>query len=489
MKNLNKSKANSPLLDVLMEYCDEMITVKSLDFKYLDCNRAFLNHLGLKNREDVLGKTIFEVLPPRNIDLIKKNIGIVIQTGKLQSYSFKIITNNSSRVVQQIATPIIQNNEIKYILAISRDITQDEIMKNELITKNNQFNTLMEHLPLMVYMKDKDRNYITGSKYAKEFVENGYDPHAKNIQINMENCTKDTQAEDEYVLQNKKLLVKEKKALDCDGQTHWYNVLKAPIVKEDNSIDGLVTIARNIDSQKEVENQKDLFIATLVHDLKNPLLAQISSMDLLAKGYFGKLSDEQNELLAIILESANYMKDMLYTLINTYKYDNGSIILSKSKTDINKIIKTCIREHSSLAKEHSIKINYKNTLKGDDNFLMCDEKQIRRVITNLLNNGINYAFENSEFNIITKLENNKIKIELTNNGPQMDEETKAHLFEKYISGANKYQKVGFGLGMYLSKKVMEAHDGDIYHLGEGTVNCFVLELPVISENKAGKINW
>ncbi|MGN0030462.1 MAG: ATP-binding protein [Candidatus Gastranaerophilaceae bacterium] len=479
----------SLLLNVVMHDCDEMITIKSLDLRYLDCNNAFMQHIGAKSKEDVIGKPIIDVIPMSNYKIIKENVDKILKTGKLQSYSFEIETNNSLRIVQQISTPVIKENQIKYILTISRDITQDELLKEKLAAKTVQLDTLMEYLPLLVYMKDNNKNYIIGSKYAKNFVENGIDPYADNVQINMDKSLYDTMAEDDFVLNNKEKLRKEKTCFDSEGNQHWYRVLKAPILKEDNSIDGLVTIAKNIDNEKAVENQKDLFIATLVHDLKNPLLAQISGMELLAKGYFSSLTPEQKEMLETIIESANYMKEMLYTLINTYKYDNGNIILKKSKTDLDAIIKTCIREHQSLAKENRVTISYTSTLQEEDKYIMIDEKQIRRVITNLLNNGINYAFKDTEFLIKTYLRDDRIIIKLTNSGPPIDEETKAHLFEKYISGSNKYQKIGFGLGMYLSKKVIEAHEGEIYYTGEDTTNTFVIELPRQVKNSINSIKW
>lgn len=479
----------SLLLNVLMHDCEEMITIKSLDLKYLDCNNAFIRHINAKSKEDIVGKPIIDVIPISNYKIIKENIDKILQTGKLQSYSFEIETNNSLKFVQQISTPVILENQIKYILTISRDITKDELLKEKLALKTVQLDTLMEHLPLLVYMKDKDKNYIIGSKYAKNFVENGIDPYVENIQIDMLKSLKDTQEEDDFVLNNKEKLRKEKMCWDCDGNQHWYRVAKAPILKNDNSVDGLVTIAKNIDNEKAIENQRDLFIATLIHDLKNPLLAQISGMELLAKGYFNELKPEQKEMLENILESANYMKEMLYTLINTYKYDNGNIILKKSKVDLDKLIKICIKEHTSMAKENFITISYKSNLSTDNKFITIDEKQLRRVITNLLNNGINYAFKDTEFLIETSIQDDKVIIKITNFGPPIDEETKAHLFEKYISGSNKYQRIGFGLGMYLSKKVIEAHEGEIYYTGKDTKNTFVIELPQQTKNSINKIKW
>ena len=212
-------------------------------------------------------------------------------------------------------------------------------------------------------------------------------------------------------------------------------------------------------------------------------------MELLAKGYFKELNSEQKEMLETIIESANYMKEMLYTLINTYKYDNGNIILKKSKTDLSKLIRTCIKEHSMLAKENGITISYASLLNEENKYIIIDERQIRRVITNLLNNGINYAFKNTAFKIETYKQDDKIIIKLTNSGPPIDEETKEHLFEKYISGSNKYQKIGFGLGMYLSKKVIEAHEGEIYYEEQDSINSFVIILPQLTTNSINRIQW
>ena len=212
-------------------------------------------------------------------------------------------------------------------------------------------------------------------------------------------------------------------------------------------------------------------------------------MELLAKGYFNSLTPEQKEILETIIESANYMKEILYTLINTYKYDNGNVILKKSKTDLEVMIKTCIREHQSLAMENRVTISYISTLQEKEKNIMLDAKQIRRVITNLLNNGINYAFKDTEFLIKTYLRDDKIVIEMTNFGPPIDEETKAHLFEKYISGSNKYNKIGFGLGMYLSNKIIKAHEGNIYYRGEETINTFFIELPRQVKSSINSIKW
>lgn len=478
----------SLLLSGIMENCQETITVKDINYKYLIINDAFLKNFKLTRQEEIIGKSIFEIYSKENALIIKNNIEKSIKTGLAQTYTLKIIVGDEVKIFKQTSTPLINNGKVEYILSVSRDVTEDESVKNELLKTNSQLKTLLEYLPVLVYMKDKNKKYILGTKYAKDFVLKGQDKYSNKI-VDIFDSQENTDAEDDYVLKNRKILKKIKTANDYEGQTHWYRILKAPIIRPDNVIDGLVTITRNIDNEKELENQKDLFIATLVHDLKNPLLAQICSINQCYKGVYGELNNTQKEILSLTLESANYMKEMLYTLINTYKYDNGNIRLNKENINIENLIKTCIKEHSTMSSEQKIKINFKSFLKDTEKQIPVDEKQLRRVITNLLSNGINYAYEDTEFYILAELNNSIMKISMENYGPPIDKETQKHLFEKYISSSNKFQKVGFGLGLYLSKKIIEAHNGKIYFVQNGNLNRFVIELPTLSDGSVSKVYW
>ena len=355
-------------------------------------------------------------------------------------------------------------------------------------SNDNMTGKILEYIPMLVYMKDDKRNFLLGSKYSKDFVFKGYDKHSGDLRIDMVDCDKLTTEEDEYVLKNKELLIKEKPAKDFNGDTHWYRIIKAPII-ENNKLDGLVTIARNIDAEKALESQKDLFIATLVHDLKNPLNAQQSCLNLLNSGAFGELNDSQKEILSVLLESVNSTKEMIYSLLQTYKYDGGVVTLDKKPCDVDKLLQTCIKEETALASERNVTLNYECKLKDKDKLLNIDEKQIRRVITNLLNNGICYAYTDSKYDICIRKKRNKIVFEFENFGPAISDDIKENIFEKYVTGASKFKTVGFGLGMYLSKKIIDAHEGKIYLVDNNEYNKFVFELPINNSNKDSKIVW
>ena len=90
----------------------------------------------------------------RPLYFVKEQLDEVLKSKVPKRYSFKITTKSSLRIVQQTSTPIIKDGKVDFILSISEDITDEENLKNEILRKNNQLNTLLEHLPMLVYMKD-----------------------------------------------------------------------------------------------------------------------------------------------------------------------------------------------------------------------------------------------------------------------------------------------------------------------------------------------
>lgn len=477
------TESKEHLLNAVLEYCEDIVTVKDLSLRYVAYNKAFFDLINGKQGETFIGRRLCETLPFSCVDILEECSKEVIQTQEIQTVTFVLSYDNINRIIKQTTTPIIKNGKLEGILAISTDVTNEECLKAKLIAKNYQLNTLLENLPVLVYMKDKDRNLIVANEYSKRFVYEGVDHYADDLKINMDEADEETTNEDNYVLQNKKNLNKIKSAIDYDGKTHWYRINKAPILTEDNDVMGLVTICKNIDNEKRLENQKNLFLATLSHDLKNPLQAQISSLDLLNKGMFGDLNSAQKEMVEMILESSRYMKEMLYSLLKSGKDNNGIIILNRSYFDLYKVVQKCVKETNDLALSKNVKIEITSSLTENDK-LFADEIQMRRVVGNMLNNGINYAYENSILKIDLHRENDSIFFSITNESDEISQRLKEQIFDKYVCGEPLQRSNGIGLGLYFCRKVVDANEGKISLESNGNDNSFVVELPILSDNHA-----
>ena len=480
--NMIKLTGNEHLLDAVFEYCEDIITVKDLNLRYVAYNKAFLKHIGIEDGNSVIGKTVQEIVPKSASDVIVENVKKVITELKPCSYTFVLNKDGCNKYVKQTATPVIRNGVLTNILMVSSDITYEECLNEKLIDKNYQLNTLLEYLPFYVYMKDKNRNLIVATERTKNFVTKGVDNFSGEVTIDIPLSEEQAANEDNYVLQNKKYLFKEKAAIDISGKTHWYRIHKIPILTENNDVNGLVTIAKNIDNEKQLETQKNLFLATLSHDLKNPLQAQISSLNMLYRQLVDKMNDDQKEIFELIIESSNYMKTMLCTLLKTCKDSDGAIQLERKIFDMKKVISRAVKEIKELATSKHVQLTV--TSNSDENNVFADENQMRRVVSNLLNNAVNYAFENTEVKIYLVSKDDKFFLKIENQSDIISDSLKKHIFDKYVCSDNLQNNSQTGLGLYFCRKIVEAHEGQIRLYNNEYSNTFEVELPLTNENSA-----
>ena len=372
------TECKDSLTNSIMENCQDIITVKDLNYNYTVCNRAFIKLLNLPHESEVLGKNIKDILPAETITIIEKYYDDLIKNRDTINYTFIFQTNYEDKVISQLAIPFVEDGEITGILSISKDITTEENLKQKL-------------LEMVCKLND------------------------------------------------------------------------------------------TLDLKKRLEDQKELFMATLTHDLKNPVQAQLMSLKMLKNGTLGALTSEQDDILDILLESSEYMQEMLFTILQTYKFDNGVIKLKKQKISINKLMRDCLNEIYAFAVSKSIKILYK----CDSGEIFADLSQLRRVISNLMNNAIKYSYRNSELKINISIKDGIAIFMFENESDPIPKDIKEHMFDKYVTGK---QKTGIGLGLYFSKKVIEAHGGTIYLSTDGNFNKFVFKLP-INNSLVNNIKW
>lgn len=219
-----------------------------------------------------------------------------------------------------------------------------------------------------------------------------------------------------------------------------------------------IIILKDINEQQEMQAQKDTFIATLTHDLKTPVRADILSLELLLKGRFGKLNKEQTEIIQELLNSNKFMMNMLDTLLAKYKYESDKVELHKTDFEINEFIKNCVQELHCIFEEKNILCNM---ISSEKIIINADKIELKRAMSNLLTNAIKFNHQNGFVNITINSDNKNIKIQIQDTGIGMDKEKIEHIFDRYVSYAKRFRRLGTGLGLYVSKKIIEAHNGKI----------------------------
>ena len=222
-----------------------------------------------------------------------------------------------------------------------------------------------------------------------------------------------------------------------------------------------VLVIRNINYQKEMDRLREDFIATLTHDLRTPSLASIQTLEFFLNGKLGSLNDKQTMLLKTMKKSHEDMLGLVNTLLEVYKYEAGRLKLVKTPFKFEPLIDECMEQVASLAASKHQHIE-KICTNLDDYEIIADRNEIRRVIINLLGNAVKYTQENGMIEIRAEIENKDLHFAVKDNGEGIYKKDIPLLFKRFSQGTQAKRSISTGLGLYLSKQIIDSHGGKIW---------------------------
>lgn len=389
----------------------------------------------------------------------------------------------SPKILSNVTLPHYDACIICTIIAIVtlslRLLSKFEIKKLErkLIRQQSQLTAIINNCPFVVYLKSVDGKIILANEVTSELsspdTENLIGMCAYNLIADPTVC----KSEDAELLKNKEIITCERYEKFANGKSHWVRIVRVPILDKKDNISSIVVIFRVIDDVKDLEDRKNSFIATLTHDLKTPTIAQIRALDLFLNEAFGAISEEQKLMLEQIKHSCQYMYDLIFTILDTYIYDNGLTKINPVKFNMQYLINETIRGLSNLLNERNQNLRINVDLVSSN--IVADKLQLKRVIINLFSNAITHGFKNSEIEVFVGENDENMKFEIKNKSEYIAEGQMKEIFEKYKHKENsKSMKTSTGLGLYLSKQIIDAHNGRMYAHSDEDQNCvFGFEIP------------
>ncbi len=228
---------------------------------------------------------------------------------------------------------------------------------------------------------------------------------------------------------------------------------------------------------KEDQRLRDMFISTLTHDLRTPLIAQKRVLEIYEE-MTDELPLEMVNLNVGLLKSNNHLLDMVNKMLETYQYEAGKIRLVPESVNLCHLVAECMEGVRGWAQQKNVTL--KNAVPADLPPGHWDYDQMRRVFQNLIGNALENIQDDRQVEVAvvpTDLEN-LIRVEVRDNGPGIHPDILPLLFTRYFTGDRRRQKIGSGLGLYICSMIIALHGGSIHvesDLGEGTT--FVIHLP------------
>lgn len=231
---------------------------------------------------------------------------------------------------------------------------------------------------------------------------------------------------------------------------------------------------------QELDQLKSEFLSLATHQIRAPLTAIKGYSSMLLEGDFGVLPKKATESVETIMKSCQNLINIVGDFLNISRIEQGRMTYEKSVFDVGELVKEVANE----IKPNILNANLKLELLVPENLnarVNADRSKIKQVIGNVIDNSIKYTLEGS-IKVAVAKDSQIVKIAIKDTGVGIDPSEMGKLFNKFsrTKDAGKTNVIGTGLGLYIAKKMVEAHRGDIKvssdGVGKGTT--FIIELPL-----------
>ena len=238
--------------------------------------------------------------------------------------------------------------------------------------------------------------------------------------------------------------------------------------------------------QLEVASEhKSEFLANMSHELRTPLNAIIGFSQVLRKRMFGEINAKQEEYLDDILSSGNHLLSLINDVLDLSKVEAGQVELEVATFSLREALERGVVMVREPAVKNGVRLSLE--LAPDVDLVDGDERRLRQVVYNLLSNAVKFTPEGGCVDVASSRVNGEVRVSVTDTGPGIAPEDQERIFEEFQqTDVGVEQREGTGLGLALSKRLVELHGGRIWVESEpGDGSRFVFTLPIEVEQRNG----
>ena len=265
----------------------------------------------------------------------------------------------------------------------------------------------------------------------------------------------------------------------ASGTPLWVTASAGPMYAPDGRLLGAVATYTDITALHKLQEQRELFMHMVSHDLRLPLSV--------VQGHAQLLRDDVAALpqrdallpsVAAILRAAQRMKGMIQDLVDSARVASGELQLAREPVDLRAYLHDLLERMYLSLDVARISVSVPN----DVPLVSADYARLDRIVTNLLTNALKYSSPALPINIVVRRVGEMVEIAVSDHGRGIVPAEMTHLFEQFYRIKSEHDKEGIGLGLYITKRLVEAHGGRITVQSEvGVGSTFSFTLPVVTE--------
>jgi PAS domain S-box-containing protein len=447
--------------------------------RFVFANKAAEEIFGLGSG-GLVGKNLAQMIPAEQFRLIQKESSRRAQ-GRKSIYELEILRpNHEKRNIIVTAVPHF-NKEGVFVgtYGVFRDITEQKQLEDAHNNERTLFRTVIDLIPDAVYVKDSGgRKIIANPKEVQLSGKNSEDEVIGKTDFNLYTDieAKNALAQEQLIFDTgKPLFWDEGTLIDKNGKLHCTSASKVPFFDTHGKIIGIVGVTHDITEQKQAElkiqqqnkeliklnDDKDLLMSILGHDLKSPFNSILGLSELLIENFHKYDNVKIENLINYINKSAHNAYNLLEDLLLWTHSQSGKIPFEPQKLNFIDICQEVLEIHKPNAIAKEITVNHSAT---EGITVFADINMLKTILRNLVSNAIKFTRPGGKINIFAQKNNKIVTISVSDNGIGIAPERINKLFSisKTITTKGTEDESGTGLGLLLCKEFVEKHGGKIW---------------------------
>lgn len=270
-----------------------------------------------------------------------------------------------------------------------------------------------------------------------------------------------------------------------DGSVHRVAISVSPVHDAEGHVLGLVSSLHDITDLVELERRREEFLRIVAHDIRQPLTIIQGQAQLMRRALAsGNQARIENGLTAI-LTSAKRTNAMIRDLVDSVRLESGRVELDKQPVDLAGFVAEMLERMTGVMEAQRVRMEAGSGLwPGEDGeegvpLVEADPDRLERILANLLSNALKYSTPGSEVTVTLGREDGAAVVSVADRGAGIAAEDLPHIFERFYRANGQHRAESLGLGLYITRMLVEAHGGRIWAESEpGVGSTFTFTLPL-----------
>jgi PAS domain S-box-containing protein len=438
---------------------------------------------------EYLGGTMVRRLLPAETTILLV-LGLLITSGaRAGSYStsfgFALLTV-SSLVALVIATALIAHTLNEADSARQQVLVREERLRVTVETERARLQAILESATnAIIYLDVKTEHILANPEAARlfghemipvagraQYAGQIHDPDGRPVQV--QHLPSSRALHGERPPRTELLIVRP------DGSRVPVLVNAAPVQLPDGTVLGVVVVFQDISVLKELERLREEWTSIITHDLRQPVTIIAGYADLLARQAW-QLPPALQAPVDHIRASARQLERMIRDLLDVSRIEARRLTLQRERVDLPGLVRDVVGRTEEITRGHPIRVDVKDEIPA----LLADPGRVEQILGNLLSNAAKFAYPETAITVDMTRQDEVVEVAVTNWGEGMTSEHLNRLFTRFYRApeAQGGRVAGVGLGLYISKGLVEAHGGQIWAKstpGQTTMVAFTLPIPTAS---------